>query len=201
MDECLIPVCFANCLVGREGDSSNHKVDVENGWCQALVCKIIFAVCVRATDVHSFVFVTVGSHAQTCLVALTHLQPVWYLCLSLKANGLFSSISQSELSYLRGAGADSCLWKRSQPVSTRGLRCACACCMLRSSVFWGSSQEDFTSGEYEWRVHWQAPLGVSVSVVLDSLWQMSSLRLPRAVLINIAADKKSLYPVSARRFH
>lgn len=40
-----------------------------------------------------------------------------------------------------------------------------------------------------------------VCVVLDSLWQMSSLWLPQAVRINIAVDKKSPYPVSAGRFH
>lgn len=42
---------------------------------------------------------------------------------------------------------------------------------------------------------------VCVCVVLDSLWQMSSLWLPQAVRINIAEDKKSRYLVGARRFH
>lgn len=40
-----------------------------------------------------------------------------------------------------------------------------------------------------------------LSVMFDSLWQMSSLWSPQAVGINIAVDKKSPYPVSARHFH
>lgn len=42
---------------------------------------------------------------------------------------------------------------------------------------------------------------VSVCVVLDSSWQMSSLGFLRAVRINTAVDKKSPYPVCDRHFH
>lgn len=130
---------------------------------------------------------------------------LYIFSLNFKANSTFCSISQSELVYHRGAGADSCLQKLSWPVPTQGLRCACACCVLHAAqqCILRVIPERFhpgasVSGECTDRHPWVC---VCVCVVLDSLWQMSSLWSPQAVRINIAVDKKSPYPVSARRFH